>query len=82
MNEEPKKKTLAGKIFSGIFGRAKEPFEAGNTEELAKASEGFSLWNIVELGVKGVNAMGDHDYTMVPDYNSKGNVKGLIVLEE
>ncbi len=82
LNEEPKKKTLVGKIFSGIFGRAKAPFENNDLAQEDKSNRGFSLWNIAELGMKGVNAMGDHDYTVVRDYNEKGNVKGLIVLEE
>jgi len=82
MNEEPKEKTLMGKIFSGMFGRIKAPFEGDNTQSEAGSSEGFSFWRIAELGVKGVNALGDHDYTLVRDYNDKGNVRGLIVVEE
>jgi hypothetical protein len=78
---EPKKKSLAGKIFSGMFSKAKAPFEGNAPSSESESSEGF-LWNLAELGMKGVNAMGDHDYTVVRDYNNKGNVKGLIVLEE
>ena len=80
--EESKGKTLMGKIFSGMFGRVKAPFESDNTQSETGSSEGFSFWDIAELGVKGVNALGDHDYTVVRDYNDKGNVKGLIVVEE
>lgn len=82
LNEEPKKKSLVGKIFSGVFGRARAPFENNDLAQEDKSDKGFSLWNIAELGMKGVNAMGDHEYTVVRDYNEKGNVKGLIVLEE
>ena len=82
INAEPGKKTLVGKIFSGMFGRVKAPFESDNIQSGAGSSEGLSFWDIAELGVKGVNALGDHDYTVVRDYNDKGNVKGLIVVEE
>ncbi len=78
---EPKKKSLVGKIFSGMFSKAKAPFEGNASSSESESSESF-LWNLAELGMKGVNAMGDHDYTVVRDYNNKGNVKGLIVLEE
>lgn len=78
---EPKKKSLVGKIFSGMFSKAKAPFEGNASSSESESSEGF-LWNLAELGMKGVNAMGDHDYTVVRNYNNKGNVKGLIVLEE
>lgn len=80
--EESKGKTLMGKIFSGMFGRVKAPFESDNKQSETGSSEGFSFWYIAELGVKSVNALGDHDYTVVRDYNDKGNVKGLIVVEE
>ncbi len=82
INTEPGKKTLMGKIFSGMFGRVKAPFESDNIQSGAGSSEGLSFWDIAELGVKGVNALGDHDYTVVRDYNDKGNVRGLIVVEE
>ena len=78
---EPKKRSLVGKVFSGMFSKAKAPFEGNAPSSESESSEGF-LWNLAELGMKGVNAMGDHDYTVVRDYNNKGNVKGLIVLEE
>jgi len=78
---EPKKKTLLGKVLSGIFSKAKSPFEGNIPSSESESSDGF-LWNLAELGMKGVNAMGDHDYTVVRYYNDKGNVKGLIVLEE
>ena len=78
---EPGEKTLVGKIFSGLFGKIKAPFEEKSTPSESESSDGF-LWNLAELGMKGVNAMGDHDYTVVRDYNDKGNVKGLIILEE
>ncbi|MCK5339108.1 MAG: hypothetical protein KAJ50_09865, partial [Bacteroidales bacterium] len=74
--EESKGKTLMGKIFSGMFGRVKAPFESDNKQSETGSSEGFSFWYIAELGVKSVNALGDHDYTVVRDYNDKGNVKG------
>ncbi len=79
---EPGKKTLMGNVISGIFGRVKAPFNSNREASTEKTSESFSLWNIAELGVKGVNALGDHDYTVVRDYNEKGNVTGFIVLEE
>jgi len=65
-----------------MFGRVKAPFESDNTQSETGSSEGFSFWDVAELGVKGVNALGDHDYTVVRDYNDKGNVRGLIVVEE
>jgi len=82
MTEQAKERTLLGKIFSGFFGKAKAPFENNPTSTEKKSESGFSIWNLAELGMKGVNAMGDHEYTVVRDYNEKGNVKGLIVLEE
>lgn len=79
---EPKKKTFIGKVFSGMFNKIKAPFENTVTAPDNDTNENFTFWNLAQLGVKGVNAMGDHDYTIVRDYNKKGNVKGLIVLEE
>ncbi len=82
LNEEPKKKTMMGKIFSGIFSRSQS--SSGNDYPEAKpgTSENFSLWSIAKLGIKGVNALGDHDYTVVRNYNDKGKVKGVMVLDE
>lgn len=80
--EVQKDKTMVGRIFSGIFGKVKEPFEDGRKDDKNTDSGNFSLWNIAKLGVKGVNALGDHEYTLVREYNDKGNVKGLILLEE
>jgi len=82
LNEQPKERTLLGKVFSGLFGKARAPFENNSASNEEGSESGFSIWNLAELGMKGVNAMGDHDYTVVRDYNEKGNVKGLIVLEE
>ena len=79
---EPRKRTFMGKIFSGMFSKLKAPFENTDQTTEKETNENFSIWNLAQLGVKGVNAMGDHDYTLVRDYNKKGNVKGLIVLEE
>ncbi|RLD49111.1 MAG: hypothetical protein DRI97_18365 [Bacteroidetes bacterium] len=82
LNAQPKERTLIGKVFSGLFGKARAPFENNSASTEEGSESGFSIWNLAELGMKGVNAMGDHDYTVVRDYNKKGNVKGLIVLEE
>ena len=82
MNEEPKQKTLAGKFLSGLFNKVKAPFEGNKQKNQESTSGSFSLWDIAEIGVKGINAIGDHDYTLVRDYNAKGYVKGIIILDE
>lgn len=80
-NAETKKKGLLGRIFSGFFNRVAAPFEGSETDSEKSSGDGF-LWNVAQLGVKSVNVLGDHDYTLVRDYNEKGNVKGVIVLDE
>jgi hypothetical protein len=82
ISEAPREKTLLGKIISGFFGKAKAPFEINNASPKEGSDNSFSIWALAEMGMKGVNALGDHEYTVVRDYNEKGNVKGLIVLEE
>lgn len=80
-NQEPPKKGLIGRIFSGFFNKVSAPFESKEKGEKDSRDDGF-LWNVAQLGVKSINVLGDHDYTLVRDYNEKGNVKGVIVLEE
>lgn len=75
------KKTTAGRIISGFFNRVSSPLKANETNK-EKKSSGFSIWDLAEFGVKGVNALGDHDYTLVRQYNENGNVKGVMILEE
>lgn len=74
-------KTLAGKIISGFFNKVSAPFKSVDEED-EKTKGNFSIWDIAEFGVKGVNALGDHEYTLVKRYNENGNVKGFIILEE
>lgn len=76
-----KEKTLTGKIIGNFFKRVKAPFVSENAGK-EKNKGNFSFWDLAELGVKGVNALGDHDYTLVKQYNENGNVKGLLLLEE
>ena len=78
---EPKEKGLIGRIFSGLFNKASAPFERSGENAAGASDDGF-LWNVAQLGVKSINVLGDHDYTLVRDYNEKGNVKGVIVLDE
>jgi len=78
---EPKQKGLLGRVFSGLFKRVSAPFEGAEKETEKSSGDGF-LWNVAQLGVKSLNVLGDHDYTLVRDYNEKGNVKGVIVLDE
>jgi len=78
---EPKKKGLIGRIFSGLFNKASAPFERSGKNAASTSDDGF-LWNVAQLGVKSINVLGDHDYTLVREYNEKGNVKGVIVLDE
>ncbi|MDT8392645.1 MAG: zf-HC2 domain-containing protein [Bacteroidales bacterium] len=74
-------KTLAGKIISGFFNKVSAPFKSVDRED-EKTKGNFSIWDIAEFGVKGVNALGDHEYTLVKRYNENGNVKGFMILEE
>lgn len=79
---EPTKRSLLGKVFSGMFNRVKAPFERNEAQAKPGPEKGFSIWDIAELGVKGVNTLGDHEYTMVRNYNKKGKVKGITILDE
>lgn len=79
--QKPQKKGLIGRIFSGFVNKVSAPLERNSTNEKGSSDDGF-LWNVAQLGVKSINVLGDHDYTLVRDYNEKGNVKGVIVLEE
>jgi len=75
-------KTAAGRIISGFFGKIAKPFKDDNPAPKDPNPKGFSFWDIAEFGVKGINALGDHEYTLVREYNEKGNVKGVMILEE
>ena len=74
-NADRKKRTLMGKVFNGMFNRIKAPFERTEAQAKPGPEQGFSIWHLAELGVKGVNTLGDHEYTVIRDYNKKGNVK-------
>ena len=80
--EEPKRKTMAGRIINGMFGKVKQPSGDKNRNDQSPNRGNFTFWDIAEFGVKSVNALGDHDYTLVREYNDKGKVKGIMVLEE
>jgi hypothetical protein len=82
MNKEEKQKSLVGKIFSGFFNKASESFSIENSSRQAGKSENLSIWDIADLGMKGINVLGDHDYTLVRKYNEEGNVKGVMLAEE
>lgn len=80
--EAQKEKTMAGRIISGVFGKVKRPASGEKRNDKNPEQGNFSFWDIAELGVKSVNAMGDHNYTLVREYNDKGKVKGVMILEE
>ncbi|MEN8223812.1 MAG: hypothetical protein ABFS05_00505 [Bacteroidota bacterium] len=75
-------KTAAGRVISGFINKAKAPFSVANKKDRTKDRNGFSFWDVADLGVQGVNMLGDHDYTLVRKYNEKGNVKGVRLLGE
>jgi hypothetical protein len=79
---EPKKRTLVGKVFNGMFNRVKAPFERSEAQAKPGPEKKFSIWDIAELGIKSVNTLGDNDYTLVRNYDEKGKVKGVIILDE
>jgi hypothetical protein len=74
-------KTLAGKIINGFFNRISSPFKNDQSREVNRSRD-FSIWDLAEFGVKGINALGGHDYTLIRQYNENGNVKGVMILEE
>ncbi|HSG68132.1 MAG TPA: hypothetical protein VK994_05450, partial [Bacteroidales bacterium] len=74
-------KTLAGKVISGFFSKISAPF-ATDREKTADQNRKVTFWDLAELGVKSINVLGDHDYTLVREYNEKGNVKGVMLVEE
>jgi hypothetical protein len=80
--DEPKKRTLMGKVFNGMFNRVKAPFERNEAQAKPGPEKGFSIWDIAEFGLKGVSTLGDHDYTLVRDYNEKGKVRRLVLVDE
>jgi hypothetical protein len=80
---EAKEKTLMGKILSGLANTVKAPFESRfERPEKDNSRDKFTFWDLAELGLKGVNAIGDHDYTLVREYNENGKLKGVVVLDE
>jgi hypothetical protein len=80
--ENPQTKTMAGKIINGFFGKFKKQSNTKNSNEQLPDQRNFSFWDIAEFGVKSVNAIGDHNYTLVREYNNNGKVKGVIILDE
>jgi hypothetical protein len=80
-NEVGEEKTLAGKMLSGFFNRISSPFKNDNPRDVERSRD-FNLWDLAEFGVKSINALGDHEYTLIRQYNEKGNVKGVMILEE
>ena len=82
MDTEAKQKNLVGKIFSGLFMKVSEPFSVENSSRQSTDSDKLSIWDVADLGMKGINVLGDHDYTLVRKYNEKGNVKGVMLAGE
>lgn len=82
MDEEAKQKSLMGKIFSGLFNKVSEPFSIENSSNQASESGKLSIWDVADLGMKGINILGDHDYTLVRKYNENGIVKGVMLAGE
>jgi hypothetical protein len=82
MDEEIKKKSLMGKIFSGLFTKASAPFSVENSNRQTTDPGNLSIWDIADLGMKSINVLGDHDYTLVRKYNENGNVKGIMLAGE
>lgn len=80
--DAPKQKTAVGRIISGFFNKLKPNAPANDAEGTNTESRHFSLWDVADLGMRGVNVLGDHDYTLIREYNEKGNVKGVSILEE
>ena len=74
-------RTLAGKVISGFFNKLSAPFNTSH-EKAADRDRKVTFWDFAELGVKSFNVLGDHEYTLVKEYNDKGNVKGVMLLEE
>ncbi len=79
--EDAKEKSLVGKVFSGFFNKLKAPFEPLKNDN-PEDDRNFSIWNLAEVGVMSVNAMGDHEYTLLREYDDRGRVRGVTILEE
>lgn len=82
--DEPrqKEKGLVSKVFSGLFGKIVPNSGSRKKTDVTTESRPMSLWDIADLGMRGVNVLGDHDYTLIKEYNENGNVKGVSILEE
>lgn len=81
--EQGRERSLVGKILAGLANTVKAPFENRfDRPEKDNSRDKFTFWDLAELGVKGVNAIGDHDYTLVREYNEDGKLKGVVVLDE
>ncbi len=78
---ENSEKTLAGRVISGIFSKISSPF-GDRQEDRRQENRNITFWDLAEIGVKSINALGDHNYTLVREYNDKGNVKGVMLVEE
>jgi hypothetical protein len=80
--DAPKQKTAVGRVISGFFNKIKPNAPGKDAGGTNTESRSFSLWDVADLGMRGVNVLGDHDYTLIREYNEKGNVKGVSILEE
>lgn len=82
--DEPKQKEkgLIGKVFSSFFGKIVPNSGSREKTDVTTESRPMSLWDLADLGMRGVNVLGDHDYTLIKEYNENGNVKGVAILEE
>jgi hypothetical protein len=80
--EGTKDKSLAGKLIAGLFGKVTQVFSADDHRYQTKNKDGFTIWDLADLGLRGINTLGDHRHSLIREYDENGAVNGIIILSE
>ena len=75
-------KSLAGKLITGFFGKITGAFSAGSPRNQMSDKDGFTVWDLADLGLQGFSLLGDHRHSLIREYDENGAVSGIIILSE
>ena len=77
-----KDKSLAGKLIAGLFGKVAQAFSADSPRNQISDKDGFTIWDLADLGLRGINVLGDRQNSLIREYDENGAVSGIIILSE
>ncbi|MBU2650210.1 MAG: hypothetical protein KKA81_04685 [Bacteroidetes bacterium] len=80
-NENPKSKTLVGKILRNLSGKISNRLDPAKEIIDFDDKEKITFWDVAESGIKGYNFLTNNDYELVREVNKNGKTRFITIQE-